>query len=332
MEQKLSEQRASPNGEPARGEGQRLVYVMSADAARPDAADELDFLRLWRIVWQSRWLIATVTVLTAILALVYAFTAKERYTAEALLIPAAPDSSQGGLPGQLGGLAGLASSLAGISLGGADSTEPLAVLRSRGFTQDFIEEHNLLTVLFADKWDTTKRAWKSPDQARWPDIHDAVKYFDEDVRRIKEDKKSGLVTVTVEWTDRKVAAEWANLLVKDLNDRMRQRSLTEAEANLEYLKEQLGSAHVVTLQQSIGRLLETELQKVMLAKGKEEFAFRVVDSATAPKWRSSPKRMQVLVLATLFGVILGVFVAFLRNAARESRAISREHPDVSGPG
>lgn len=319
MEQKLSEQRASPNGEPATGEGQRLIYVMSADAARPDAADELDFLRLWRIIWQSRGLIATVTALTAILALAYAFIAKEWYTAEALLIPAAPESSQGGLS-QLGGLAGLASSLAGISLGSADSTEPLAVLKSRGFTRDFIEKHDLLTVLFADKWDATKRAWKSPNQAKWPDIHDAVKYFDETVRRIKEDKKSGLVTVTIEWTDPKIAAEWANLLVKDLNDRMRQRSLTEAETNLDYLKRELSSANVVTLQQSIGRLLETELQKVMLARGKEEFAFRVVDSAAAPKWRSSPKRKQVAVLGTVLGVILGVFIALLRNAVRENRA------------
>jgi LPS O-antigen subunit length determinant protein (WzzB/FepE family) len=317
MEQKLSEQRASPNAEPATGEGQRLIYVMSADAARADAADELDFLRLWRIVWQSRWLIATITALTAILALVYALSAKEWYTAEALLIPAAPDSSQGGLSGQLGGLAGLASSLAGISLGNADSTEPLAVLRSPGFTRDFIEEHGLLTVLFADKWDATQDAWKSPSKAK--DIHDAVKYFDEDVRRIKEDKKTGLVTVTIEWTDRNVAADWANLLVKDLNDRMRQRSLVEAEANLDYLKRELSAANVVTLQQSIGRLLETELQKVMMARGKGEFAFRVVDSAAAPKWRSSPKRIQVLVLATVLGVILGVVIAFLRNAVRESR-------------
>jgi uncharacterized protein involved in exopolysaccharide biosynthesis len=318
MEPKLSEQRARPNAEPATGEGQRLVYVMSADASRPDAADELDFLRLWRIVWQSRWLIAAVTALTVTLALAYAFTAKEWFTAEALLIPAAPDSSQGGLSGQLGGLAGLASSLAGISLGSADSTEPLALLKSPGFTRDFIEEHGLLTVLFADKWDATRGAWKSPSKAK--DIHDAVKYFDEDVRRIKEDKKTGLVTVTIEWTDRNVAADWANLLVKDLNDRMRQRSLTEAEANLDYLKRELSAANVVTLQQSIGRLLETELQKVMMARGKAEFAFRVVDSAAAPKWRSSPKRKQVAVLATAFGIMLGVVLAFLRNAVRESRA------------
>ncbi|HWK51809.1 MAG TPA: Wzz/FepE/Etk N-terminal domain-containing protein, partial [Steroidobacter sp.] len=145
----MSEQRTSQPPEHATGEGQRLIYVMSADAARPDAADELDFRRLWRMVWQSRWLIAAITALTALLALVYVLFAKEWYTAEALLIPAAPESSQSGLSGQLGGLAGLASSLAGISLGAADSTEPLAVLRSRGFTRDFIEEHDLLTVLFA---------------------------------------------------------------------------------------------------------------------------------------------------------------------------------------
>lgn len=314
----MTEQRASPNPQLAPSESERLIYVMPA--ARPDSADELDFVRLWRILWKAKWLVVAVTTVVALAAVIYALTAKQWYSAEALLIPAAQDSAQGGLSGQLGGLAGLATSLAGISLGAADATEPLAVLESRGFTQAFIEEHGLLPVLFADEWDATTRSWKSKDPKDWPDIHDAVKYFHEDVRDIDEDKKTGLVTVTITWTDPRVAAEWANLLVKDLNNRMRERSLIEAEANLEYLKQEMSASILVTMQQSIGRLLETELQKVMLAKGKQEFAFRTVDAASAPKWRSKPKRAQVVALAVVFGCILGVFIAFVRNAVREHRA------------
>jgi uncharacterized protein involved in exopolysaccharide biosynthesis len=320
MESKLSEQRVSQHAEHAPVEGERLIYVMPGNVARPDVTDEFDFLHLWRVLWQSRWLIAGITTLVAIAGLTYALTARQWYSAEVLLMPAAPDSTQGGLSGQLGGLAGLATSLAGISLGATDSAEPLAVLTSRGFIRTFIEKHGLLPVLFADEWDAAAGKWKATDQKDWRDIHDGVKYFNEHVLDVDEDKKTTLITVTIEWTDPQTAAEWANLLVKDLNDRMRQRSLQEAEANLDYLKRELNDANLVTMQQSIGRLLETEFQKVMLAKGKEEFAFRIVDSASAPKWRSSPKRVQVMVLAVAFGMILGVIVALIRNAVREHRA------------
>lgn len=319
MDENLSEQHTSQGSEHAPAEGERLIYVIPPIAARSEGADELDFLRLWRILWQGRWLVAGIAVLAATLALTYALTAKQWYSAEALLIPAAPDSAQG-VAGQLGGLAGIASSLAGISLGATDATEPLAVLRSRGFTRTFIEEHDLLPVLFADKWNAATRSWNSQDSADWPDIHDAIKYFDEDIREVEEDKKTGLITIVVSWTDPSIAANWANLLVRDLNARMRQRSLLEAEANLAYLKQEMNSSNLVTMQQSIGRLLETEMQKVMLAKGKQEFAFRIVDSASAPKWRSSPKRAQIVALGIAFGVIVGVFIAFVRNAVREHRA------------
>jgi uncharacterized protein involved in exopolysaccharide biosynthesis len=336
MEEQLTEQRANRDPEHASSNGERLIYVMPA--ARSDGADELDFLRLWRILWQSRWLVVAITTVVAIAAVIYALLAKQWYSAEALLIPAAPDSAQGGLAGQLGGLAGLATSLTGLSLGGADATEPLAVLESRGFTRTFIEEHKLLTVLFADEWDATTRSWKDKDPKNWPDIHDAVKYFSEDVRDIDEDKKTGLITVTITWTDREIAARWANLLVKDLNSRMRQRALSEAETNLEYLKREMNSSSLVTMQESIGRLLETELQKVMLAKGKEEFAFRTVDAAAPPKWRARPKRAQVVALAIAFGLILGVVVAFVRQAVRDNRTagdgpVSRDRDQfvASGP-
>jgi uncharacterized protein involved in exopolysaccharide biosynthesis len=320
MDEKLPESHAKQNAGPVPEDEGRLVYVMPVTSARPDVTDEFDLLSAWRILWRARWLIAVITALITTGALLYALTAKEWYSAETLLLPAAPDSSQGGLAGELGGLAGLASSLTGVSLGGADATEPLAVLRSRGFTRTFIEKHGLLTILFADKWDASAGKWKPEEQSEWPDIHDAVKYFDEDVRRVREDKKTGLVTVTVDWTDRETAARWANLLVSDLNDLMRQRALHEAEANLEYLKQELNASNLVTMQQSIGRLLETQMQKVMLAKGKEEFAFRVVDSASPPKWRDRPKRVQIVALGMAAGIIFSTLVAFLLHAVREQKS------------
>lgn len=314
------------------GSGDRLVYVVSPDAMHPESDDQIDLLELWDTLWQGKWLIASITAIVAALSLAYALLATEWYRADVLLTPADVKSTQA-LSDQLAGLGSLGglANLAGISVGARSTAEPLAVLTSRDFTRAFIVEKNLLPVLFADDWDAEAGRWGAADPKDWPDLHDAVKYFDKDVRRVQEDKKTQLVTLSIEWTDPQIAADWANLLVKRLNDQMRQRSLQEAESNVNYLKRELAAADVVTLQQSIGRLLDSEMQKAMLARVNEEFAFRVIDRAEAPKWRSWPKRALIMAFGVIAGMLLSSFVVLVRQANRRHRAGSgnRAEPAVA---
>jgi LPS O-antigen subunit length determinant protein (WzzB/FepE family) len=141
-----------------------------------------------------------------------------------------------------------------------------------------------------------------------------VKYFDENIRSVREDALTGLITLVIEWEDPEVASEWANLLVERLNDRMRQRALIDAESSVAYLESELNRTSLVTLQQSIGRLLESEVQKLMLARGNEEFAFRVIDPAEPPKRRVWPKRTLIVLLSTFVGGVFAITVVLLRNA------------------
>ena len=71
---------------------------------------------------------------------------------------------------------------------------------------------------------------------------------------------------------------------------------------------------MVALQQSIGRLLESELQKLMLARGNDEFAFRIVDSAQAPRVRFKPRRTLIVIGATFLGGMVAVLFVFARRA------------------
>jgi uncharacterized protein involved in exopolysaccharide biosynthesis len=299
-----------------------MIYVMPAGALRDSDHDDIQLLELWRIVWHGKWLIVAITAVFAALSVVVALAATEWYRSEITVAPAGQRSTSGFL-GQLAGSSDLAR-LAGVSVGGDDSIEPLAILRSRQFTGAFIEEKGLLTVLFADDWDEENGRWKIEDPKDQPDIQAAVKYFNERLRTISEDERTGLVTVSVEWTDPELAAEWANSLVTRLNEHMRQRALKEAETNVAYLEEQLTNTNVATLRQTIGRLLETELQELMLARGSEEFAFRVIDAAEVQKYRSRPKRALMVILATLAGGFVSVLFIFIRHAFRKMEESSRD--------
>lgn len=295
---------------------ERVVYVMPEQGLGA-ADDEISLRDLWNILWLGKWIIIAITALFAVGSVTYALLAEEWYRAEVLLAPAGEQSTLG-LGAQLGGLA----ALAGVTVGGSDSAEAVAVLKSREFARNFIENKNLLAVFFFEDWNSASRAWRDDDPEDWPEIRDAVKYFHDKVLKVSEARDTGLVTLAIEWTDPEVAAEWATELVVRLNARLRERALTEAETNVAFLQTELGKTSIVTLQQSIGRLLESELQKLMLARGNEEFAFRVIDSASPPKERVRPKRAVIAVVGTMLGGMLALLIVFSRYALRSNTSHS----------
>jgi len=278
------------------------------------ADDEIDLFKLWNTLWRSRWLIARITAAFAAGAMVYTLLSPPWYSANVLLAPV-KEKTSADLASQLGGLA----SLVGIGSGGTGSVEAVAVLKSRDFARAFIVDQALLPVLYADDWHVRASRW---NLAEPPDIRLAVKFFDEDVREVVEDRKTGLVTLSIEWKDPELAAEWANLLAVRLNDHMRQRALAEAEANVKYLRHELESTSVVGLQQSISRLLENEMQKLMLARGNAEFAFRIIDRAEVPRLKSKPRGTVLVVLAMLLGGMLSVLMVFFREAVRNRAGVA----------
>lgn len=284
---------------------------MSPGSVQNFADDEIRLVDLWTIVWSSRWRIVGVTAAFTAAALLYALLATEWYRAEVLLSPAESRNTPS-LQSQLGGLA----ALAGVSLSGSDSVEAVATLKSREFARDFIEEQGLLTVFFADEWDSDNQRWIGDDPKKQPDIRDAVRRFHEEILRVDEDRATGLVTLAVEWTDPDEAANWASVLATRLNSKLRERTLKEAEANVVYLQNEMAKTNVVALQQAMGRLVESELQKLMLAKGTQEFAFRIIDPAHSPDRRIRPKRTLIVFVGAFIGGVLSLILVFVGQALR----------------
>jgi uncharacterized protein involved in exopolysaccharide biosynthesis len=309
--------RRLPGGQPFPGDGERIVCIIARDVLPLDRSDvgTHDFMRL---IWGGRWLILSFIAGLGLLSVAYALLATEWYRAEVVLTPTGSKDRQGlasalgNLSGGLGALAGIA----GISLGAATTAEPIGVLRSHQFAREFIEDQGLLHVLLESKWDAKAGRWKERDPKKQPDIRDAVRYFEKRILKVQEDKKTGLVTVDVEWKHPDAAAAWANMLVDRLNEKMRTRALEEAQANVDYLRNEVAQTNVVAVQQAISKLLESELEKVMVARGAKQFAFRVVDPAEVPKWRSSPKRTVTVALGLLAGALLGLLAVFVRQSVK----------------
>jgi uncharacterized protein involved in exopolysaccharide biosynthesis len=271
--------------------------------------DELDLVGFLRLFWQRKWLIAGLVAMATAIAVTWALLATEWYRADTVLAPVT-DSAQSASAGQLAGLV----AFAGLGSRTTRSAEAIAVLRSREFLGAFVRTHGLAAVLAAG--DDRPGPGNSASQPV-EELQQAVNRLREKLLRVSEDGSTGLVTVSLEWTDPQQAAEWTNLLVAGLNETMRERMLSEATANVEFLRAELESTTVVTLQQAIGRLLENELQKLMVVRGSEEAAFRVLDRADPPRRPVRPNRPVIVILGASLGLVLGLFWASVAAALRD---------------
>jgi len=285
------------------------------------AALEIDSVSLVDQLRARRWLVLSVVVIVTAVAAAAALLMKPVYRSTATLI-AADNSGAGsaGLSSMLGDLGSLAS-LAGVNIGSDQSkVEAEALLQSRQFTESFIDDNKLLPELFANRWDVQRKSWilnwRHPQP---PTLYDGFQLFDDKIRAVTEDKKTGIVTLSIDWTDREEGARWANELVHRLNEAMRQRAIREAEASIDLLTTQLKAASQVELQQSISRGIETYIKQRTLASVQPEYAFRVIDPAKAPDADDfiQPRRALYMVGGPIVGLMFALIAVLALNFVRQ---------------
>lgn len=298
-------------------------------AIEPMEEAEVTLRDLVLALWNGRWLVLIITILTTIAAAAAALSLPKKYTAVTVISPVSSTNSpgQGGgslssLISQFGGLA----SLAGLSITeDAKKAESLAVLQSESLTEQYIKQNNLLPVLFPKKWNAATGKWKSSDPGEIPTLWKANELFRKTVRSVSVDSKTGLATLTITWVNPQVAAQWANGLVALANQYLRDQAIKQSERNITYLTSQAAKTDEIGVKQAIYAILQSEIYKVMLARGNNEYALKVLDPAFAPGVKSSPKLSIWLPVGFVGGVILGCFVLFLRNEWRSgARSGSRD--------
>jgi uncharacterized protein involved in exopolysaccharide biosynthesis len=255
-------------------------------------------------VLRSKWQVLLATALGAgIIAAVITLQLPNIYRSQVVLTIVDSDSGLGSaIGGQLSGLA----ALAGVQLGagGGKREERLATLQSQGMARDFITENKLPAILFHEKWDESRNDWRADEKP--PTLEDAVRMFVGDVRIIAEDKRTGIITVAMEWEDPQVAARWANSYVQMTNERLRTQALENARLSIEFLNRELEKQDVVQTRDAIYRLIENQLNKAMVANVQREFAFKVIDAGVPSdlKRKVAPRRSLITAAVSMLTTML----------------------------
>ncbi|MGI9308437.1 MAG: Wzz/FepE/Etk N-terminal domain-containing protein [Gammaproteobacteria bacterium] len=290
-----------------------------ATQANNSDSDLLSIVDLVQILLRYKVAVIAIFLLFSISATVYAFAATPIYRAEITLAPSrgGAGGSIGSMISQFGGALGGLAGMVGMSRGSAGSGltrgEALTSITSTSHLQDFIKSRNLLPVLFPEIWDPDSREWTVSSESDIPTLSDGYDLFSNKIMDVTEDPITGIVNLSIEWSDPELAAEWANELVGLLNSRLRAKSIDESDRTIKFLNQELEQTKVVELRQAIFFMIEQRIGEKTSARVKEEYAFKIINPALAPDADKfvSPDRPFIILMGLLSGAIAGIFGAFL---------------------
>ena len=298
--------------------------------------DEIDLRELFAVLWAGKIKIIVITAVFAVASVIYALSVPNQYKATALLAPAQSDG--GGLSGALGQLGGLAS-LAGVSLGGGESGEAQIaqeVMKSWSYIEGFIADNNIAVEVYAaegwskgsnelqiddDLYDTETKTWSVENDTTGevgpPSSWKLFESFSERLT-VSEDKKSGLVSVSIEYYSPQIAKQWVDLYVQSVNRFMQQRQVDKVTRNINYLQEQIEKTSIAQMQEVFYTIIEEQTKNKMLAEASPEYAFVAVGPSMVPELKSQPKRALICILGTLLGGMLSVLMVLIMHYAKKS--------------
>lgn len=298
--------------------------------------DEIDLRELFMVLWAGKIKIVAITAVFAVASVIYALSVPNQYKATALLAPAQQES--GGLSGALGQLGGLAS-LAGVSIGGGESSESQIaqeIMKSWSFVEGFIADNDLAVEVYAaegwsrksnqlkidnDIYEVEAKSWLVEDDHTGkegpPSSWQLFEAFS-DKLSVSEDKKSGLVSVSIEYYSPQIAKQWLDLYISAINKHMQARQVGKVSTNISYLEAQIEKTSIAEMREVFYTIIEEQTKKKMVAEASPDYAFVAVSPSMVPEEKSQPKRALICILGTLLGGMLSVLLVLVMHYAKKS--------------
>lgn len=297
-------------------------------------AEEIDLREVFAAIWRAKWIVVGITAVSVLLSVLLALWLPNQYKASAILAPASTSSTSAltQLAGQFGGLA----SLAGVNLGGAGGADEAVIaielVKSWSFLDQFIKDNHIEVEVFAatgwdrinnrlqidpDIYDVSQKKWvrkfnpkkgETAEPSSWELYEKLV-----DRIEIDQDKKTGLVNLSVEYYSPILAKEWTGKLVMSINKLLQEQDRKEASRSIEFLNKQIDRTSVSDMKTVFYKLVEEQTKNLMLAEVNEEYALKTLSEAKVPEEKSKPNRAVICVLGTMLGLLVALFVILFRS-------------------
>jgi hypothetical protein len=257
------------------------------------------------ILWRHKWIIIIFTFLCGIGSIAVVLQMEKIYRIEVLMKPLIDEKPSSGAFSFMdqaagGGLGGLL----GSKMPGQDT---LAIMKTYQFLTPIVKNVIKLPVLFPETWDETTKSFLGAAEDV-PTLRQGVNKVVNDILFIEKDIETGLVTLSIEWSDRETAIIWVNSIVDAINKYQKDKAVTDAESQKGFIINEMGKTQNTELKAMLTRLLSDQINKISLASTRKDFAFETLDPASMPDTTEAvrPKRALLVIFVTFLGGFLSL--------------------------
>ena len=214
-----------------------------------------------------------------------------------------------------------------------------ALLTSKSFFMDFVDRRKIVIPLIESRgWDESENiiftnfgdysipfnseAKNDSNMEYLQDnkiMHAAYIEWRKNILKVKSDPLTGFYTVSITHHSPNFSKNVVDWLVEDINNSMRELEINQSNRALETLEAELANNILPDMKNVISSLIRENMQRKTLASSTEDYIFTILDPAYKPEFKSSPKRLLILI-ATLFLVfsIHSLFILFKFFKLRKS--------------
>ena len=290
-----------------------------------DYDHEIDFSKFFYMLWDKIFYIGVTTSIFLLISITYALMLPNIYKTEALMMPVEENNGMGGMLEEYGGMA----SLAGLSLPSetaSKSQEAIARIQSfEFFSNNFLPNIMLENLLAVKTWNpagntlaynksdfnSESRQWVRkvrPPKSTIPSSQEAYEKYSE-ILMVSEDKRTQFVTLSIEHESPFIAQQWAELIIDQIDQKMRAQDREIATKSLEYLNSLAPTVNYEGIKKALSSLQEVQMKQLMMVEANEDYIYKILDSPTAPEMKFKPSRLLIVILVTILGFILSIFGA-----------------------
>jgi uncharacterized protein involved in exopolysaccharide biosynthesis len=279
-------------------------------------ADEINLGECFAILGKVWWKALLFSLAAGLITLILMFLLPNIYQATAVVTPAFDEKKQNPA---LGALASF-----GIEIGGPSKVEDLeSLFKSKDLTVRVFRKYNLWPIVLPDRFDPatgmmkicwTDRLLGSEKGPRPPADWDAIRAA-EDRLRVSVDKKAGTVSVSFEAPSAEGSANIVKYFLDEGKNRLQEEALDRAVKNKKFIEEQIARTADPLTRDRLYSLYGQEVEREMMARNREQFGFRVIDTPRVPDRKFKPSRGLGAILALVLSFIAGCVFFTVRGTA-----------------
>lgn len=305
---------------------------MSSNINQEELIEEnmIDLKELFFTFLRYKYLIFIFIVFITSSTFIYVLSIPNMYKSTLIL------SSQEDKKGISGGLSSLAS-LAGVSLSGGSSKDPMVMLSTTLRDYDFnimmIKKYDLVNKLenqqnlvfafgidgvynFIHKDKNERKINKKINEGV---LYSTVKRLN-GVLSISSNAKTGLIYLSASLNDRFLAKELTDIYLKEIIERIKSSDMKEIKEQIKYYKKELGNTYDIYLKEQLSKSLSALVQKRVFSQANDfYFVSKLTNSRVSNiREKTKPKRATMLIASFIFSLVISVFFIVLMQVINKS--------------